>query len=153
MKSKSNGLIVFLVTTIIVCLIVLVMSLEKSDGLKLGEDHLMNCTDIYGYCYDLFDFDYDRLIIFEPYESLESMTEKVGFDYSGLKKSPDEKVMNFIFIKGETVLYYVFGYPQHLGYDFFFEGVGEFTEKEVDACEYMREGKYFVVRGLDKYEQ
>lgn len=150
MKIRDKfGFVVFLITVITFLLMVFTFSFQKSDGLRLADDYLNNCTDIYGYCYDLFDFDYDRLIIFEPNESLESMQEKVGFSYSGLKESPDEKIMNFIFIKGDTVLYYVFGYPQHLGYDFLFEGVGEYTEKEVDSCEYMREGKYFLVRGLN----
>lgn len=149
MKVKVNGFLIFIVSAIILYLIVFSFTFQKVDGLLLAEDHLNSCTDIYGYCYDLFDFDYDRLIIFEPYESLESMQEKLGFEYSELKESPDEKIMNFIFVKGETVLYYVFGYPQHLGYDFLFEGVGEYTEKEVDSCEYMREGKYFLVRGLN----
>ncbi len=150
MKVKFNGFLIFIITAIIVYFIVFSFAFQKVDGLLLAEDHLNKCTDNYGYCYDLFDFDYDRLIIFEPYESLESMQKKLGFEYSGLKESPDEKVMNFIFVKGETVLYYVFGYPQHFGYDFFFEGVGEFLEKEVDSCQYIREGKYFIVRGLEK---
>lgn len=146
---KHKGFKLFIVFVLVLYFIVFSFAFQKSDGLKFAETHLLGCTDVYGYCYDLFDFDYDRLIIFEPYETIESMEEKLGFSYSDLKVSPDEKVMNFIFLKGETVLYYIYGYPQHLGYDFLFEGVGEYSEAEVDTCQYIREGKYFVVRGLN----
>ena len=66
-------------------------------------------------CKYLFDFDYDKVYVFQPYLSKEVMEEEIGFKYWKLKETINEGMVNMLFVENNKPVAYLYGYPSDLG--------------------------------------
>ena len=59
-------------------------------------------------CKYLFDFDYDKVYVFQPYLSKEVMEEEIGFKYWKLKETVNEGMVNMLFVKNNKPVVYLY---------------------------------------------
>lgn len=91
-----------------------------------------------GIANDLFDFDYDKMYVFNPYEPKSSMEGTLGFHCSVLRETVSEAMHNVIFIKGTTPVAYLHGYPSNVGYSINSYS-GEYTKSKLKTINYSKE--------------
>jgi len=87
---------------------------------------------------DLIALDYDKMYVFEPYQSLEEMEKQIGFKYSKLKQGLSEGMINILFVKGNRTVAYLFGYSSTTGY-FIEIPSGEYTKSQINKMTYTAE--------------
>lgn len=90
-----------------------------------------------GIANDLFDFDYDKMYVFNPYEPKSSMEGALGFHCSVLRETVSEGMHNIIFIKGTTPVAYLYGYPSNEGYSIYVHS-GEYTKSNLETINYSK---------------
>lgn len=88
-----------------------------------------------GQVQDLFDFDYDEVYFFEPYQPKQSMESLIGFKCNILKETISEGMMNILFVKDNSPVAYLYGYPSTTGYHIDLP-VGTYTKAQLDAMHY-----------------
>ena len=84
---------------------------------------------------NLITFNYDKMYVFEPYQSLDKMEKQIGFKYSKLKEGTSEGIINILFVKDNRTVAYLFGYSVYNGY-FIKIPSGEYTKAQVDKMTY-----------------
>ncbi len=93
---------------------------------------------------DLFNIEYDKVYIFEPYQSKEKMEAQIGFKSYILKETVSEGMMNILFTKKDSPVAYLYGYPSNVGYNIEL-AVGEYTRTELNTMIYS--GKSITYSG------
>ena len=83
--------------------------LEKilSEDIKLGK------YSNEGMVKDLITIDYDKLYVFQPYESVEEMEKQLGLKHTKLKVVYSEGWMNMVFIKEDKIVAYLYGFDSY----------------------------------------
>jgi len=104
----------------------------------LSEDITSGKDSVSGNVKDLIILDYDKMYVFGPYKSVEEMEKQIGFEYSGLKQGLNEGIMNILFVKGNSAVAHLFGYPSNIGYGIRISG-GEHTKVQIDKMTYTME--------------
>ncbi|MBU5428390.1 hypothetical protein KQI41_18535 [Tissierella pigra] len=84
-------------------------SLEKI----LFEDIKLGKYSNEGMVKDLITIDYDKLYVFEPYESVEEMEKQLGLKHTKLKVVYSEGWMNMVFIKEDRIVAYLYGFDSY----------------------------------------
>lgn len=84
---------------------------------------------------DLINFNYDRVYVFEPYQSKESMESLVGFKCSILKETVNEGMMNILFLENNLTAAYLYGYASNKGY-YIELPIGTYTKSELNEMNY-----------------
>ena len=67
-------------------------------------------------CKYLFDFDYDKVYVFQPYLPKEVMEEEIGFKYWKLKETINEGMVNMLFVENNKPVAYLYGYPSDFNF-------------------------------------
>lgn len=86
-------------------------------------------------CKYLFDFDYDKVYVFQPYLPKEVMEEEIGFKYWKLKETINEGMVNMLFVENNKPVAYLYGYPSDLG-SYIDIPIGEYKKSELDKAGY-----------------
>jgi hypothetical protein len=94
-------------------------------------------AQVSGKTVELFNFDYDVLYVFEPYESKEEMETKIGFRTSILQETVSEGMMNILFVKENSPVAYLYGYLSNTGY-FIEIPPGKYRKDELDLVQYNK---------------
>lgn len=94
-------------------------------------------AQVSGKTVELFDFDYEILYVFEPYESKEEMETKIGFGISILQETVSEEMMNILFVKENSPVAYLYGYPSNTGYSIEIPS-GKYRKDELDLVQYNK---------------
>lgn len=83
--------------------------LEKilSEDIKLGK------YSNEGMVKDLITINYDKLYVFQPYESVEEMEKQLGLKHTKLKVVYSEGWMNMVFIKEDKIVAYLYGFDSY----------------------------------------
>ena len=89
-------------------------------------------------CKYLFDFDYDKVYVFQPYLSKYEMEKEIGFKYRKLKETVNECMVNMLFVKNNKPVVYLYGYPSDLG-SYIEMPIGEYKKSDLDKAEYSVE--------------
>ena len=92
----------------------------------------------YNTCKYLFDFDYDKVYVFQPYLSKYEMEKEIGFKYRKLKETVNECMVNMLFVKNNKPVVYLYGYPSDLG-SYIEMPIGEYKKSDLDKAEYSVE--------------
>jgi hypothetical protein len=90
---------------------------------------------ISGTAEDLFDIDYDTLYVFEPYQTKDEMEAQIGFKCRVLNQVVSEGILNILFVKDNSPVAYLYGYPSTIGY-FIGLPTGKHTKAELDLIQY-----------------
>ena len=101
----------------------------------LNDKLLNSISDTSGTVGELFDFDYDRLYAFPPYQSKEEMEKELGFEVPYLKVGVNENMMNILFLKENSPVAYLYGYGSNNGY-YIELPTGNYPKSEVDKIKY-----------------
>lgn len=86
-------------------------------------------------CKYLFDFDYDKVYVFQPYLPKEVMEEEIGFKYWKLKETINEGMVNMLFVENNKPVAYLYGYPSDLGI-YIDIPIGEYKKSDLDKAGY-----------------
>ncbi len=65
---------------------------------------------------DLTPFEWDYVYSFDPYTSREEMANVLGFEGPGLEETVSENMIQLIFVKNDSQVFTLCGYPESLGY-------------------------------------
>lgn len=84
---------------------------------------------------ELVDLEYDTLYVFEPYDSKVVMERKIGFTSAILEDGFDETCMNYLFVKDNEEVAYLFGRPENIGYSINLKS-GAYQKGQIDKMVY-----------------
>ena len=84
---------------------------------------------------ELFEFDYDELYVFYPYQPKEAMEKQIGFEVQVLEETVNENMMNLLFIKEETAVAYLYGYGANNGY-YLDLSAGNYSKSDLEKISY-----------------
>ena len=57
---------------------------------------------------ELFDFDYDEVYVFRPYQSKDEMEKQIGFKSHVLQETVSENMINILFAKDDSPVAYLY---------------------------------------------
>ena len=97
-----------------------------------------NINNVNGNVKNLITIDYDKMYVFQPYQSLDEMERQIGFPYSKLKQGLNEGVNNILFVKDKEPVAYLFGGSSNTGY-FINIPSGEYTKAQIEDMTYKAE--------------
>ena len=89
---------------------------------------------------DLITIDYDKMFVFEPYQSMDQMEKQIGFKCTKLREGLSEGIINILFVKDDSAVAYLFGYAEVTGY-YIDIPYGEYTKARIDSMSYKVEQK------------
>ena len=131
-------IMLFVTATMIVEKYSLVSKNTRNLEVILSKNISSNEDSTNGNVKDLTTFDYDKMYVFEPYQSLEEMEKQIGFKYSKLKQGLSEGMINILFVKDNRTVAYLFGYSSTTGY-FIEIPSGEYTKSQINKMTYTAE--------------
>lgn len=137
-KSKKSKKI--LIVLFIICIFI-AFKLKSEDvklynNIKKLEQNLENrFNGEHTTCKDLFDFDYDKVYVFQPYLPKKEIEKEIGFKYWKLKETVNECMMNILFVKDNNPVAYLYGYAENLGY-YIDIHIGEYNKSDLDKAKY-----------------
>lgn len=139
MKNKKLKKILFCLVCIL-CIIIIwyfgVINTDLNKNTKNLESKLSQDISNNEYITkNLFDFDYDKIYVFQPYLSKSDMEEEIGFKFYKLKDSVSEGMVNILFVKDNAPVTYLYGYPSNIGY-YIDLPIGEYTKLQLDRIQY-----------------
>ena len=110
--------------------------IKLSNNTKKLEINLKNNLDKKScVCKDLFNFEYDKVYVFQPYLSKSEMEKEIEFKYNKLKETVNEGMVNILLVKDNAPITYLYGYPDYLGY-YIDIPIGEYTKFDLDKVKY-----------------
>ena len=132
--------------SVIVIIVVLAMFVKLIDYNSLGSKNTRyleknlseNVKITNGNVKDLITFDYDKMYVFESYQSIEEMERQIGFKYHKLKQGVSEGMLNILFVKDNRAIAYLYGYPSNIGYYINIQS-GEYNKADIDYMTYTVE--------------
>ncbi|WP_088189379.1 hypothetical protein [Desulfosporosinus sp. FKA] len=89
---------------------------------------------------DLITIDYDKVYVFQPYQSMDEMERQIGFKYPKLEQGLSEGMNNILFVIDKEPVAYLFGYPSNTGY-FVNIPSGEYTKAQFEGMTYKAESR------------
>lgn len=135
-KTKKFLIIVFIIICTFLAFKLKGKDIKLSNNTKKLEVNLKsNLNKENSVCKDLFDFDYDKVYVFQPYLSKREMEKEIGFKYNKLRETVNEGMMNILFVKDNAPIVYLYGYPTDLGY-YIDIPIGEYTKLNLDKVKY-----------------
>lgn len=115
---KRNKLFKILAVLIIIAVLIFIRwnSELNRNNRDLRDRLLEGDLDSRGKAEELFQFDYDRVYVFEPYQSKDEIEEEIGFKSRVIEETVSEGMMNILFLRGDSEVAYLYGYGQNNGY-------------------------------------
>ena len=101
----------------------------------LTEKLLNGASDASGTAGELFSFDYDKLYVFEPYQSKDEMEKQIGFKSRVLQETVNENMINILFVKDDSPVAYLYGYGSNNGY-YIELPIGNYSKPELGKIRY-----------------
>ena len=116
---KNNN--IFKMSLLLVAVILIIFFVRWNSELNknnryLTDKLLNNLSDTSGTAGELFNFDYDEVYVFWPYQSKDEMEKQIGFKSHILQETVSEGMMNVLFVKDNSPLAYLYGYGSNNGY-------------------------------------
>lgn len=137
MKNKNIFKILFLLGVVISIIVFARWNSELNKNNRYLTNKLLNSvSDTSGTAGELFDFDYDEVYVFSPYESTDEMEEQIGFKSSVLKETVNENMMNILFVKENSSVAYLYGYDTNNGY-YVSLPTGNYSKSEIQKIKYQ----------------
>jgi hypothetical protein len=96
---------------------------------------LNGVSDTSGTAGELFDFDYDKLYVFEPYQSKDEMEKQIGFKSRVLQETVSENMINILFVKDDSPVAYLYGYGSNNVY-YIELPIGNYSKSELQETRY-----------------
>lgn len=117
MKNKS----IFKLLTFLLAIISIVFFIRRNSEFNINNrylnDTLLNgVSDGSGTAEELFNFDYDEVYVFQPYQPKDDMEKEIGFKSDVLQETVNDNMMNILFIKDNESVAYLYGYGSNNGY-------------------------------------
>ena len=117
MKNKNVFKILFFLVVVISIIVFIRWNSELNKNNRYLTDKLLNSVpNTSGVAEELFNFDYDELYVFRPYQSKDEMEKQIGFKSHVLQETVSEGMMNILFVKGDAPVAYLYGYGSNNGY-------------------------------------
>ncbi len=117
MKKKATLKILFLVFILLLTIFFIRWNSPLNRNTRYLEKKLSeSAPQVSGKTGELFDLDYDELYVFGPYQPKEEMEVEIGFKTSILQETVNEGMMNILFVKENSPVAYLYGYPSNVGY-------------------------------------
>lgn len=136
MKNKNIFKILFFLVVVISIFVFMRWNSELNKNNRYLTDKLLNAvSDTSGTAGELFDFDYDKLYVFEPYQSKDEMEKQIGFKSRVLKETVNENMMNILFVKDDSPVAYLYGYGSNNGY-YIELPTGSYSKSELQKIRY-----------------
>ena len=95
-KNRLKIIFGFLIVILAIFLSMLNSEINKNTN-YLEEKLSKSVSEVSGITEDLFDFEYDKIYVFEPYQSKAEMEEQIGFKSRVLKEVVNEGMVNILF--------------------------------------------------------
>ena len=133
-KNRLKIIFGFLIVILAIFLSMLNSEINKNTN-YLEEKLSKSVSEVSGITEDLFDFEYDKIYVFEPYQSKAEMEEQIGFKSRVLKEVVNEGMVNILFVKNTSAVAYLYGYPSKIGY-YIDLSSGKHTKAEMDSMHY-----------------
>lgn len=92
---------------------------------------------------EIIPFEWDVAYTFSPYTSQAEIEEVIGFRSNSIQETISEGMVQLLFVKDNTVVASVCGYPDNIGYEVHFSGSVTCEEKAVFSVN--REGDRIVL--------
>ena len=137
---KWIGLIIIVIAIITTATQIIEYNSLVSKNTRQLERSLISKNIADGKVSNLIGFNYDKMYVFEPYQSVDKMEKQIGFKYSKLQEGIDEGIINILFVKDNKAIAYLFGYSVNNGY-FIKIPSGEYTKALVDKMTYKMENR------------
>lgn len=134
---KWIGLIVVVIVVLITAIKLIDYNSLVSQNTRQIEERLSQNTKD-GNVRNIISFSYDKVYVFEPYQSLDKMKKQIGFKYSELREGLSEGITNILFVKDNKVVAYLYGYSTSIGFDINLPS-GEYTKAQIVNMTYKVE--------------
>jgi len=135
-KTKKALVIVLIIVCTFLAFKLKSKDIKLSNNTKKVEVNLKSYSnEESSVCEYLFDFDYDKVYVFQPYLSKREMEKEIGFKYNKLRETVNEGMVNILFVKDNYPIVYLYGYPTDLGY-YIDIPIGEYTKFDLDKVKY-----------------
>lgn len=131
---KWIGLVVVVFVILITAIKIIDYNSLVSQNTRQIEERLSQNTED-GNIRNLISFSYDKMYVFEPYQTLDNMEKQIGLKYSKLKEGLSEGTINILFVKDNKPIAYLFGYAANVGFYINLPS-GEYTKAQVDKMAY-----------------
>ena len=136
MKNKNIFKILFFLVVVISILVFMRWNSELNKNNRYLTVKLLNSdSDTSGTAGELFDFDYDKLYVFEPYQSKDEMEKQIGFKSRVLQETVSENMINILFVKDDSPVAYLYGYGSNNGY-YIELPIGDYSKSELKKTRY-----------------
>lgn len=136
MKNKNIFKVLFFLIVIISIFIFISRNSELNKNNRYLTDKLLDSvSDTSGTAEELFNFDYDEVYVFRPYQSKNEMEKQIGFKSRVLKETVSEGMMNILFLKDNSPVAYLYGYGQNNGY-YVTLAIGNYSKSEFEKKRY-----------------
>ena len=136
MKNKNIFKILFFLMVVISIVVFMRWNSELNKNNRYLTDKLLNnVSDTSGTAGELFDFDYDEVYVFRPYQSKEEMEKQIGFKSRVLQETVSENMINILFVKDDSPVAYLYGYGSNNGY-YVELPTGNYSKSELQEMSY-----------------
>ncbi len=135
-KTKVFLISIFIITGILIGFKLKNEDIKVSNNIRKLEESLNNNSNTENdTCNYLFNFDYDKVYVFQPYLPKDDMEKQIGFKYWGLKETVNEGMMNILFVKDNKPVAYLYGYPSDRGF-YIDIPIGEYNKFDLENIKY-----------------
>lgn len=136
MRNKSIFKILLALVIVVSIIFFTRWNSELNKNNRYLTDKLLNsASETSGIVGKLFDFDYDELHVFQPYQSKDKMEEQIGFKSRILQETVSEGMMNILFVKNNSPVAYLYGYGSNNGY-YVELPTGNYSKSELQKIRY-----------------
>lgn len=136
MKKKKIFKALILMVALVSIIFFIGWNSELNKNNRYLNDKLLNSvSDTSGKAGELFDFNYDKVYVFSPYQSKDEMEKELGFSSRLLKETVSEGMMNILFVKDDSPAAYLYGYGSNNGY-YLALPAGRYSKLEVQNIGY-----------------
>lgn len=136
MKNKNIFKILFFLVVVISILVFVRWNSELNKNNRYLTDKLLNgFSDTSETAGELFDFDYDEVYVFRPYQSKDEMEKQIGFKSHVLQETVSENMINILFVKDDSPVAYLYGYGSNNGY-YIELPIGNYSKSELGKIRY-----------------
>ena len=136
MKNKNIFKISFFLLVLISIFVFIRWNSELNKNNRYLTEKLLNvASDASGTAGELFNFDYDKVYIFEPYQSKDEMEKQIGFKSRVLQETVNENMINILFVKDDAPVAYLYGYGSNNGY-YIEMPTGNYSKAELEKTRY-----------------
>jgi hypothetical protein len=98
---------------------------------------------------DITPFEWDTVYSFDPYTSVDTIYETVGYEWDTIHETVNEGMNQLVFMKDEKVVCYLYGYPENHGYGIQFTSEDEQEVASASVLHHQKNLTFQVARSDD----